>query len=93
MKKIHNFLRNSKFIFFFLLFFFFQNEAYAYLTEDHQEVDTSFNDHAKKAKFTKQQHEKRMEWARNYARLKKIKEGFGSIIFDHNQSKMHIYSK
>lgn len=50
------------------------NEAYAYLTEDHQEVDTSFNDHVKKAKFTKQQHEKRMEWARNYARLKKIKE-------------------
>ena len=24
--------------------------------------------------------------------LKKIKEGFGSILFDHKQSKMHIYS-
>ena len=25
--------------------------------------------------------------------LKKIKEGFGSILFDHKKSKMHIYSK
>ena len=50
------------------------NEAYAYLTDDQQEVDSSFNTNAKKAKYTKQQHEKRMEWARNYARLKKIKE-------------------
>ncbi len=50
------------------------NEAYAYLNDDHNEIDYSASEKAQKAKYTNQQHEKRMEWARNYARLKKIKE-------------------
>ena len=50
------------------------NEAYAFLTDDHHELDTKSNENFKKQKYNKEQYEKRMEWARNYARLKKIKE-------------------
>lgn len=50
------------------------NEAYAFLTDDHHELDLKSNVNVNKQKFDKEQYEKRMEWARNYARLKKIKE-------------------
>ena len=50
------------------------NEAYAYLTNDHHEISDSSHFKPKKTKFTKQEHEKRMRWAKNYAHLKKIKE-------------------
>jgi hypothetical protein len=50
------------------------NEAYAYLSDDHHEFEPSAKVNVKKPKFNKEQHDKRMEWARNYAYLKKIKE-------------------
>ena len=69
------------------------NEAYAGLTDDNS--SSSFVEHQNTKKETsKQELEKRMEWAKNYARLKNIKESRINYIsyIQLNKSPMRLLS-
>ena len=63
------------------------NEAYAYLSEDHERTPPVFKTPSKKVPSYQDQVNKKMQWAKNYAKYKKAKEeNIAAISFNEIQN-------